>query len=103
MKNPSGLDKPAKVTINDFIVKSCAMALRDVGVLMVCDVDARSELQLHQQHDASLQDHRHQRGCFSARWLDHSRVARRRQNGFVESQPADEAADQQEQGGEIAS
>ena len=30
MKNPSGSDKPAKVTINDFIVKSCAMALRDM-------------------------------------------------------------------------
>ena len=32
MKNPSGSEKPAKVTINDFIVKSCAMALRDVAL-----------------------------------------------------------------------
>lgn len=37
MKNPSGSEKPAKVTINDFIVKSCAMALRDVAM------DARPE------------------------------------------------------------
>ena len=51
------------------------MALRDVGIQTVCDVDARSELQLHQQHDASLQDHRHQRGCFGARWPDHPRAA----------------------------
>ena len=30
VRNPTGSDKPVKVTINDFIVKACAMALREV-------------------------------------------------------------------------
>ena len=31
VRNPTGSDKPVKVTINDFIVKACAMALREVS------------------------------------------------------------------------
>ena len=31
MRRPEG-EKPVKITVNDFIVKSCAMALREVGI-----------------------------------------------------------------------
>ena len=65
-------------------------------------VDARSQLQLREQHDASLQDHRYQRGRVHSRRTHHARAARRRQNRTPESEPADEDADQQEQGGQVA-
>ena len=35
--NPNPDAKPAKITINDFIVKSCAMALRDVSVALASE------------------------------------------------------------------
>ena len=102
MRGDSEGEKPAKVTINDFIVKACAMALREMPEVNCSYVNnmMRHYKTIDINVAVSVADGREAEEL--ARRTHHAAAARRGQDGSAGHQHRDEGTHRQEQSGQAA-